>query len=186
MSARVPAPPPRGEKPSLAPEEARAMVRSFLSEDEERIWWGLTEAYDALLANLDARLLAEHNLSLSMLEALMHVTHAETGAISVSELAERVRLSPSQVSRIAMDLERRGLIERQRSASDSRSTELAITDSGRAQLQAAAPAYLSTIRAHLFDGLTERDVKQFALIWKRIEAARASGESQGRPSQKED
>jgi DNA-binding MarR family transcriptional regulator len=162
------------------------MVRSFLSEDEEQIWWGLTEIYDALLTALDARLLREHNLSLSMLEALMHVTHAEAGAISVSELAERIRLSPSQVSRIAMDLERRGLIERQRSTTDSRSTELAITDAGRAQLQAAAPAYLSTIRTHLFDGLTARDAKQLARIWRRIGTARASGQSQRRTSQKED
>ncbi len=161
------------------------MVRAFLSEDEERIWFGLTEIYDALRGALDTRLLSEHNLSLSMLEALMHVTHAEAGAISVSELAGRIRLSPSQVSRIAIDLERRGLVARQRSASDSRSTELAITDAGRAQLQAAAPAYLSTIRAHLFDALSGRDVKQLARIWKRIEAARASGQSQGR-SPKED
>jgi DNA-binding MarR family transcriptional regulator len=78
------------------------------------------------------------------------------------------------------------LVERQRSASDSRSTELAITDAGRAQLQAAAPAYLSTIRAHLFDALTERDVKQLARVWKRIEAAHASGQSQGRTGPKED
>ena len=186
MTARGPVPPPKGDEPSLAPEEARELVRSFLSEDEEQIWWGLTEIYDALLGALDARLLGEHNLSLSMLEALMHIMHAQAGAISVSELAERIRLSPSQVSRIAMDLERRGLIERQRSVCDSRSTELAITDAGRAQLQAAAPTYLSTIRAHLFDGLTERDVKQLARIWKRIEAARASGEDQGRTSPKED
>ena len=186
MTARAPVPPPKGDKPSPAPEGAREMVRSFLSEDEEQIWWGLTEIYDALLAALDARLLREHNLSLSMLEALMHVTHAEAGAISVSELAERVRLSPSQVSRIAIDLERRGLVERRRSASDSRSTMLAITDAGRAQLQAAAPAYLSTIRAHLFDALTERDVKQLARVWKRIEAARGSGQSQGRTGPKED
>ena len=178
MSARAPVPPPTGSTPKLAPEEARAMVRSFLSEDEERIWFGLTEVYDALLSALDSRLLAEHNLSLSMLEVLMHVTHAEGGTISVSELAERVRLSPSQVSRIAMDLERRGLVERRRSESDSRSTELKVTDAGRAQLQEAAPAYLQTIHTRLFDGLTERDVKQLARILGRIESARASGRTE--------
>jgi DNA-binding MarR family transcriptional regulator len=178
VSARGPVPPPTGGTPKLAPEEARAMVRSYLSEDEERIWFGLTEVYDALLGALDARLLAEHHLSLSMLEALMHVTHAEGGAISVSELAERIRLSPSQVSRIAMDLERRGLVERRRNESDSRSTELAIADAGRALLQQAAPAYLGTIHAHLFDALNERDVKQLARILGRIESARASGRSE--------
>jgi DNA-binding MarR family transcriptional regulator len=113
-----------------------------------------------------------------MLEALMHVTHAERGAISVSELAERIRLSPSQVSRIAMDLERRGLVERRRSETDSRSTELAIAEAGRALLQEAAPAYLGTIHAHLFDALNERDVKQLARILSRIESARAAGRSE--------
>ena len=101
----------------------------------------------------------------------MHITHADTGAISISELAERIRLSPSQVSRIAIELERKGLIERHRSEHDSRSTEVAITDAGRAQLQAAAPTYLQTIRARLFDPLTARDVKQLARIWERIRAA---------------
>jgi DNA-binding MarR family transcriptional regulator len=108
----------------------------------------------------------------------MHITHAETGAISISDLAERIRLSPSQVSRIAIDLERKGLIERQRSASDSRSTEVAITDAGRAMLQAAAPAYLETIRGHLFEALTEREVKQLARIFERIETARPVGQSE--------
>jgi hypothetical protein len=75
-------------------------------------------------------------------------------------------------SAIAIELERRGPIERRRSENDSRSTEVAITDAGRAQLQAAAPAYLQTIRAHLFEALNERDIKQLARIWKRIGAAK--------------
>jgi DNA-binding MarR family transcriptional regulator len=172
MSARGPVPPPAGATPKLAPEEARAMTRAFLSEEQERIWFGLVETYDALLRALDARMLAEHNMPLSAFEALMHITHAEQGAISISELAERVRLSPSQVSRIAMELERKGLVERHRSTTDSRSTEVAVTDAGRAQLQAAAPAYLSTIRSHLFEGLGEREVRQLSRIWERIEATR--------------
>jgi len=156
----------------MAPEEARAMVRAFLSDDEERTWFGLMEIYDALLRALDARLLAEHNLSLSTFEALMHITHAQEGTISISDLAQRIRLSPSQVSRIAIDLERKGLIERQRSATDSRSTEVAITEAGRAQLQDAAPAYLSTIRAHLFDALSDREIKQLVRVSDRIHDAR--------------
>jgi DNA-binding MarR family transcriptional regulator len=147
------------------------MVRAFLSAEEERVWLALMESYDALLHALDDRLLSEHNLSLSTFEAIMHITHAETGAISISDLAERIRLSPSQVSRIAIELERKGLIERQRSEHDSRSTEAAITDAGRAQLQAAAPTYLQTIRARLFDPLTDRDVKQLTRICERIRAA---------------
>jgi hypothetical protein len=83
VSARGPVPPPTGTTPKLGPEEARAMVRAFLSEEQERIWFGLVQTYDVLLRDLDARLLAEHNLSLSTFEAIMHITHAETGAISI-------------------------------------------------------------------------------------------------------
>ena len=171
MSIRGPVPPPTGGSVETQ-EEARAMVRAFLTDEQERVWFGLMNTYDALLRALDAQMLADHNLPLSAFEALMHITHAEEGAISISDLAELVRLSPSQVSRIAIDLERRGLVQRHRSQNDSRSTEVAVTESGRAQLQAAAPTYLSTIRSYLFDGLAERDVKQLARILERVEASR--------------
>jgi DNA-binding MarR family transcriptional regulator len=169
VSARGPVPPPTGGTPQTQ-DQARAIARTFLTEEQERIWFGLMETYDALLRALDARMLAEHNMPLSAFEALMHITHAD-GAISISDLAELVRLSPSQVSRIAIDLEHKGLVHRQRSASDSRSTEVAVTEDGRAQLQEAAPTYLSTIRSHLFEGLQAREVRQLAHILERIQAS---------------
>ena len=51
------------------PEEARAVMRAFLSDDEERAWHGLVEAHDSLTRALDARLVAEHRMPLSTLEA---------------------------------------------------------------------------------------------------------------------
>jgi DNA-binding MarR family transcriptional regulator len=71
-----------------------------------------------------------------------------------------------------MELERDGLVTRQRDASDSRSTRVTATDAGRERLLEAAPAYLSTIRAHLFERLSERDVKQLARILGRIQTTR--------------
>lgn len=155
-----------------APEEARALVRSFLSDEEELAWHGLLETHEALVRALDARLLAEHQLPLSAFEALIQIAHAEDGTISISDLAERIRLSPSQVSRLVIDLERRGLVQRHRSSTDARSTHAAITEAGQAELREAAPTYLSTIRAHLFDRLSEREVKQLRRIWERIRGKR--------------
>jgi DNA-binding MarR family transcriptional regulator len=164
-----PVPPPFDD---TAPEEARTVVRAFLSEEEERAWRGLLETHAALVTALDARLLAEHNMPLGSIEALIQIAHAEQGSLSVSELAERIGLSPSRTSRLAMELEREGLVERQRDAADSRSTRVSATKAGRDRLLEAAPAYFSTIRAHLFEGLGERDVKQLARILGRIQAGR--------------
>lgn len=159
---------PVSDRRRSAPEEARALVRASLSEDEEQAWHGLLETHETLVRALDARLLAERQMPLSAFEALIQIGHAEEGAIGISDLAERIRLSPSQVSRLVIDLERRGLVERHRSSADARSTHAGITESGRAELREAAPAYLSTIRANLFDRLSERDVKQLRRIWERI------------------
>jgi DNA-binding MarR family transcriptional regulator len=65
------------------------------------------------------------------------------------------------------------LVERQRDAADTRSTRVAATQAGRDRLLEAAPTYLSIIRAHLFEGLGERDVKQLARILGRINATRS-------------
>jgi DNA-binding MarR family transcriptional regulator len=154
------------------PEEVRDLLRAFLSDDEERAWHGLVEAHDSLTRALDARLVAEHRLPLSTLQALIEIAHAEDGPISVSDLAERVRLSPSRTSRLAIELERQGLVERQRDAADTRSTRISATKAGRDRLLVAAPTYLSTVRAHLFEGLSERDVEQLARILGRIQATR--------------
>jgi DNA-binding MarR family transcriptional regulator len=110
-------------------------------------------------------------MPLSTFEALMHIAHAEEGTIAISNLAERVRLSPSHVSRLVIDLEGRGLVERQRSSTDSRSTRATITEAGRKQLREAASTYLSTIRALLLDPLGEREIKQLTRIWDRIGAS---------------
>ena len=154
------------------PEEARAVMRAFLSDEEERAWRGLVEAHESLARALDARLLAEHRMPLGTIEALIEIAHAEDGSISVSDLARRIRLSPSRTSRLAIELERDGLVERQRDATDTRSTRVAATEAGRERLLEAAPAYLSTIRAQLFEGLSDRDVKQLARILERIAATR--------------
>jgi DNA-binding MarR family transcriptional regulator len=157
-----------------APEEARTVVRAFLSEDEERAWLSLLEAHSALVNALEVRLRAEHNVVLGAVEALIEIAHTDEGSLGVSDLAERIGLSQSRTSRLAIDLEREGLVERQRDAADSRSTRVAVTKAGRDLLLKAAPAYFATIREHLFEGLSEGDVKQLARILGRTRRARGS------------
>jgi DNA-binding MarR family transcriptional regulator len=172
MSARGAA--PASGTLETAPKEARQLVRDFLSEDEEKAWHGLLETHQALVRALDERLLAKHKMPLSTFEALLHIAHAEEGTVAVSELAGLLDLSPSHVSRVVIDLERKGLVERMRSPDDSRSTRAAITEAGQMQLREAAPIYLSTIRELMFEGLNQREVKQLVRIWERIRASRAA------------
>jgi DNA-binding MarR family transcriptional regulator len=144
-------------------------MRASLSEDEERAWSALVSAYESLTRALDERMVADYRMPLGMVEALIAIAHADEGSISVADLAGQIRLSPSRTSRVAMELEREGLVKRERDAADSRSTRVAATDAGRERLLEAAPAYLSTIRHHLFEQLSERDIGQLARLLERIQ-----------------
>lgn len=152
------------------PEDVRALIRSLLSEEEERAWLGLLETREAIVRALDAELQREHRLPLSNFEALIAIAHAAEGEITISDLAEQVLLSPSRVSRLVIEFERDGLVERRRSASDARSTRALITEKGRDRLREAAPTYLVTVKTLLIDKLSQRDVKCLARTWSRLQA----------------
>jgi DNA-binding MarR family transcriptional regulator len=73
---------------------------------------------------------AGHPVSLSQAFALHEL---DTGTpLSQRELAERLRLEKSSVSRLAAELERKGLLVRERDADDHRQYRLCLTDQGRA------------------------------------------------------
>ncbi|GGM59895.1 MarR family winged helix-turn-helix transcriptional regulator [Dactylosporangium sucinum] len=69
-------------------------------------------------------------LSLSQAAAL-HALDTEP-PLSQQELAARLRLEKSSVSRLVGDLERRGLLERRRDEDNRRLNQLRLTDAGRA------------------------------------------------------
>jgi DNA-binding MarR family transcriptional regulator len=68
-------------------------------------------------------------VSLSQLLALHELDTGRT--LSQQELAERLRLEKSSVSRLAAELERHGLLKRERDPDDQRQYRLRITDEGR-------------------------------------------------------
>ena len=59
----------------------------------------LLHAHGSLMRSIEARLLAEHGLSANDFETLLHLSHAERGELRRIDLAERLRLTPSGVTR---------------------------------------------------------------------------------------
>jgi DNA-binding MarR family transcriptional regulator len=156
------------------PEEVRALVREYMSPDEERVWWGLLATHERVTRELDREMMREHRIPLTTFDALAQIAHAPDGEIAISELAEQVRLSPSRVSRLVMELEREGLVTRRRSDDDGRSTRAAITEPGRERLGEGLPTYLTAIREQLLDGLSQTDVKALARSFDKLGARAAS------------
>ncbi len=75
------------------------------------------------------RLIAQHQITGPQLLCLNQL--AESGGLTVSELAGSVQLSPSTVVRILDRLEARALVRRERSAGDRRRVVVTATEAGR-------------------------------------------------------
>jgi DNA-binding MarR family transcriptional regulator len=82
---------------------------------------------------------AGHPVSLSQAFAL-HELDTDT-PLSQRDLAERLRLEKSSVSRLAAELERKGLLVRERDPDDQRQYRLCLTDRGRAVHRRMASAF---------------------------------------------
>jgi len=93
------------------------------TQHEADAWIGLLETHKWLTRALDAELDAAHGLGLSTLELLGRLRAAGEEWPRVSALARETGLSLSRVSRLMDALERRGLVQRRRCATDSRAVE---------------------------------------------------------------
>lgn len=126
---------------------------------------------------LSAELVAEHGLTINDYECLLHLSRADEGRMRRVDLAERLILTPSGVTRLLDGLERAGLVERAACASDRRVTYAVLTAAGRAKLQAASETHVADVRAFFEDRFSESELGQFAELLARLPgAAAAQGE----------
>jgi DNA-binding MarR family transcriptional regulator len=97
-------------------------------------WAAIQQLFDSQ-ARLEERfangLGSIHGLSLKDTLLLLHVAQAEGGRLSRIELAKRLSISPSTVTRTTAPLEKRGMLGRESSARDARYAYVVLTDAGR-------------------------------------------------------
>jgi DNA-binding MarR family transcriptional regulator len=122
----------------------------------------------SLIARLDAELERDHGLPLTSYEVLMYLADAEGQRLRMGELADRLLLSRSGITRLVDRLERQGLVERERCADDGRGFFARLTDAGRRKLAAARPAHLAGVRNHFLSRLEPTQLDQLAAAWRRV------------------
>jgi DNA-binding MarR family transcriptional regulator len=131
-------------------------------------WLGLLRAHRELTRRLDGALAERHGLSLSALEVLGRLAAAPERRRRLSRLAGDVQLSVSRVSRIVDALARRGLVERQACAEDSRATNVWLTDDGLALARTAQATHLDDVQRVFFDHLDAAELETLARVLGRL------------------
>lgn len=130
-------------------------------------WRGFVRAQSALIKELDAHLLLQHNISLSSFEVLLFLQDAPDRKMQMSELAGSVLLTRSGLTRLVDRLEAQKLITRQQSSVDGRALFAVITPAGlrtTKKVRRTANAWI----LELFQGLKEEELRSFAGFWERL------------------
>lgn len=133
-----------------------------LSDTELRAWQALLHAHHDVTATLDRELREEHGLSFSEYDVLLRLARAPGRALRMSELAERVLLSPSGLTRLVDRLASRRLLERRSQEGDGRVFLAALTERGLEELRKAARTHLRGIREHFTGRLSETQLRNVA------------------------
>jgi len=141
--------------------------------DDDRVtaWAAVLRVHAAVLPRLE-RELAAVGMPLSWYDVLLELNSAPDRRLRMTELGARAVLSRERISRVVDELQRAGLVRRDRNPDDGRSLLAVITDDGRARLRAAAPVYLDGIARHFGADLTDEEARVVGAALARVATAR--------------
>lgn len=149
---------------------APAAIRPrWLDDTEMAAWRSYVETSGDLIAAIEADLAAT-GMSLGEYQVLVYLSEADGDALRMCDLAAMLHLSPSGLTRRLDGLVARGWVERRSSEADRRVMLAVLTGAGEAQLTAAAPAHVASVRARLIDHLTADELRTMATIFGKIQA----------------
>jgi DNA-binding MarR family transcriptional regulator len=122
-------------------------------------WIRLIRAHDVTQRELGLQLHADHSLTRKDFEALFMLATTDGGRMKRVELAERLSLTPSGVTRLLEGLEQEGLVERVACDTDLRVSYAALTDKGREKFDAASCGHIGSVRSVLEEHLTPDEIE---------------------------
>ena len=118
----------------------------------------LLRAHASTTRRLSAELLEEHGLTINDYETLLVLSRADGRRLKRIELARRLLLTPSGITRLLEGLQDAGLVARESCASDLRVTYARLTDAGAERLEAASCAHIASIAALFETHLSETEL----------------------------
>jgi DNA-binding MarR family transcriptional regulator len=128
----------------------------------------LLRAHSALRRLLEVRLLTDHGLTISDYETLLHLSREPEGRLRRVDLAERLLLTPSGITRLLEGLERGGYVERASCESDARVTYAQLTEAGEAKLREAAETHVAGIRGFFRERFSKEELLALGGLLERL------------------
>lgn len=138
------------------------------------VWPVFLTAHAVLVERVEARLAEAGLPPLGWYDVLWSLDRADGDRLRLSELAERVVLSRSNVTRLIDRLEQAGLVVRERSEQDGRGSYAVLTPAGKTQRARMWPVYQAAISTLFESHLRPAEARVLNAVLRRVlVAARA-------------
>src|SRR5579883_3677131 len=145
-----------------------AMNREYISEQHLAAWRVFLRAQALITDQIDHDLLAAKRPPLSWYDVLIELYEAPERRLRMYELARRVVLSRSGLTRLVDRLESEGLLVRDRSSTDRRGAYAVITVKGITALRRAWPVYAQGIMQYFAQFLSLEEAQVIEKVFERI------------------
>jgi DNA-binding MarR family transcriptional regulator len=155
-------------------------VSAEISEDQLAAWRAFLRAHSTMLRRI-GRDLEEAGLPpLAWYDVLAALRDAPEQRLRQVELAERVLLSNSGLSRLVDRIETKGLVERESCASDRRSFHVRLTDEGAAMLESMWPVYARGVAEDFLPALGSNPCEVREMLETIADTCEVAREAEGR------
>lgn len=145
-----------------------------MPSDSRRAWYQTLNAMTALVELMDRELRADCEVPLAFYDVLVEVYRSPGHCIRMSELADRVLLSRSWITRRVRQLEEAGLLTRTAAADDRRGITAELTPRGLTAFRAMESSHSASIERHFGAHVSAEEARLIARTFATI-AAQARG-----------
>lgn len=142
--------------------------QTWLTPQQQRAWVAYMRVQLRMNYEMNRQLQADANLSLSDYDVLVALSGNHDQSMRVSDLAAQIGWERSRLSHQLRRMEQRGLTERRPSADDGRTSNVVLTEQGRAAIDGAAPAHVDLVRSLFFDPLPDNLLGPFTTALEHI------------------
>jgi DNA-binding MarR family transcriptional regulator len=132
------------------------------------VWRSFLRAHAVVITDLERDLDADAGMPLAWYDVLLTLAQAPDRKLRMAQLADRVLLSRSGLTRLIDRLEREELVRREPSLDDARGTYTVLTLAGLQRLRDAVPAHLASVQRHWLAHFSDDELTTLGQLLARI------------------
>ncbi|WP_338776057.1 MarR family winged helix-turn-helix transcriptional regulator [Streptomyces sp. DG1A-41] len=140
----------------------------WLTPEEQHAWRSFVRLHEKLWGRLSRLIQAESKLSAADFAVLVHLTDVPEGRQRYQDLARALEWEKSRMSHHIARMAGRGLVVREECPDDGRGAFVAITEAGRAAIEAAAPLHVEAVRELFLDHVTPAELRVLTDVSERV------------------